>query len=82
MANLSPLDLLGLTVNPATGPETIGVAYNYDTKFLHRFENAQIFSFFEKIANCYTITVSHTNDSWQFFSPHYEIMIQKKSITF
>ena len=42
MAKISPLDPLGLTVNPATGPETLGIAYNYDTKLLHRLENAQI----------------------------------------
>ena len=27
MAKISPLDPLGLTVNPATGPETLGIAY-------------------------------------------------------
>ena len=48
MAKISPLDPLGLTVNPATGPETLGIAYDYETKTLHRLENAQIYSFFEK----------------------------------
>ena len=59
MAKISPLDPLDLTVNPATGPETLGIDYDYDTKLLHRLENVQIYSFFEKITNCYTITVSH-----------------------
>ena len=54
MAKISPLDPLGLTLNPAKGPETLGIAYDYDTKLLHRLENAQIYSFFEKKANCYT----------------------------
>ena len=59
MAKISPLDPLGLTVNPAKGPETLGIAYDYDKKLLHRLENAQIYSFFGEKANCYTITVSH-----------------------
>ena len=59
MAKISPLGPLGLTVNPATGPETLGIAYDYDTKLLYRLENAQIYSFFEKKNNSYTITVSH-----------------------
>ena len=45
-------------MNPATGPETLGIAYDYETKTLHRLENAQIYSFFEKKTDCYTITVS------------------------
>ena len=49
MAKISPLGPLGLTVNPATGPETLGIAYDYNKKLLHRLENAQIYSFFEKI---------------------------------
>ena len=49
MAKISPLDPLGLTVNPAKGPETLGIAYDYDTKLLHTLENVQIYSFFEKI---------------------------------
>ena len=69
MAKISPLDPLGLTVNPATGPETLGIAYDYDTKPLHRLENAQIYSFFKKITNCYTLTVSHKMTFDNFFSP-------------
>ena len=69
MAKISPLDPLGLTLNPAKGPETLGIAYDYDTKLLHRLENAQIYSFFEKITNCYTITVSHKMTLDKFFSP-------------
>ena len=69
MAKISPLDPLDLTVNPAIGPETLGIAYDYDTKPLHRLENAQIYSFFEKITNCYTITVSHKMTLGIFFHP-------------
>ena len=74
MAKISPLDQLGLT-----GPETLGIAYDYDTKLLHRLENAQIYSFFEKITDYCTITVSHKMTLGFFFSPKYEIMIEKKS---
>ena len=48
MTEISPFDPLKLTVNPATGLESLGIAYNYDTKLLHRSENAQIYSFFEQ----------------------------------
>ena len=67
MAKISPLDPLGLTVNPATGPETLGIAYDYDKKLLHRLENAQIYSFFEKKQQLYHQSVP-LNDSWIFFT--------------
>ena len=57
MAKISPLDPLGLTLTPAKGHETLGIAYDYDTKLLHRLENAQIYSFFEKKMDCYNIKV-------------------------
>ena len=79
MAEKSPLNPLGLTVNPATGPETLGIAYDYDTKLLHRLENAQIYSFFEKITEYCTITVSHKMTLGIFFSPQYEFLIEIKS---
>ena len=79
MAKKSPLNPLGLTVNPATGPETLGIAYDYDTKLLHRLENAHIYSFLEKIADYFTITVSHKM-TLGIFLPQYEIMIEKKSL--
>ena len=69
MAKISPLGPLGLTVNPATGPETLGIAYDYDTKLLHRLENAQIYLFFEKITDYCTITVSHKMTLGFFFHP-------------
>ena len=69
MAKISPLDPLGLTVNPAKGPETLGIAYDYNTKLLHRLENAQIYSFFEKITEYCTITVSHKMTFGIFFHP-------------
>ena len=69
MAKISPLDPLGLTVNPAKGPETLGIAYDYDKKLLHRLENAQIYLFFEKITDYCTITVSHKMTLGNFFHP-------------
>ena len=69
MAKISPLDPLGLTVMPAKGPETLGIAYDYNTKLLHRLENAQIYSFFEKITDYCTIKVSHKMTFGIFFHP-------------
>ena len=48
MAEISPFDPLKLTVNPATGLESLGIAYSHDTIPLHRLENVQIYSFFEQ----------------------------------
>ena len=69
MAEISPFDPSKLTVNPATGLESLGIAYNYDTKPLHRLENAQIYSFFEKITDYCTIKVSHKMTFGIFFHP-------------
>ena len=78
MAKTSPLGPLGLTVNPAKGPETLGIAYDYDKKLLHRLENAQIYSFFEKITDYCTISIE-THKSLGMFIYHYLLIFSKYS---
>ena len=78
MAKISPLDPLGLTVNPAKGPETLGIAYDYDKKLLLRLENAQIYSFFEKITDYCTISIG-TYKSLGMFIYHYLLIFANNS---
>ena len=78
MAKISPLDPLGLTVNPATGPETLGIAYDYDTESLHPLENAQIYSFFEKITDYCTISIG-THKSLGLSIYHYLLIFSNNS---
>ena len=78
MAKISPLDPLGLTVNPAKGPETLGIAYDYDKKLLHRLENAKIYSFFEKITDYCTISIG-TYKSLGMFIYHYLLIFSNNS---
>ena len=78
MAKISPLDPLGLTVNPAKGPETLGIVYDYDKKLLHRLENVQIYLFFEKITDYCTISIG-THKSLDMFIYHYLLIFANNS---
>ena len=78
MEEISPFDPLKLTVNPATGLESLGIAYDYDKKLLHRLENAQIYSFFEKITDYCTISIG-THKSLGMFIYHYLLIFSNNS---
>ena len=78
MEEISPFDPLKLTVNPATGLESLGIAYSHDTIPLHRLENVQIYSFFEKITDYCTISIG-THKSLDMFIYHYLLMSANNS---